>query len=307
MEKMSIKEFGMVMGEMIESSLENVTVETVTIPKNNQQRVGLSIRKIGCNVAPTIYIEELYKKYLADSSLKNLRDEAIRVYNEAMKHPMPVVNEDVLSRKYLAENAFISLVGYEDCNIDYVRDIVGEVVCGNLLAMVRVAVTSPDSNPEEDGIQSFALTQSALEATGLTGTEIIAAAKANTIEKGFDCIEMNEMARMIAEYLPEELRDLAVPVIDVPMYILTNKEKCFGASAMCDYTLLKNIWTNIGDFFILPSSIHEVIVIADCEDIEVKELTELVQSVNAGSVAPEDKLTDSVYRFDGIAVRRVVD
>lgn len=76
---------------------------------------------------------------------------------------------------------------------------------------------------------------------------------------------------------------------------------------MCDYTLLKNIWTNIGDFFILPSSIHEVIVIADCEDIEVKELTELVQSVNAGSVAPEDKLTDSVYRFDGIAVRRVID
>lgn len=304
MEKMSIKEFGMVMGEMIESSLENVTVETVTVPKNNQQRVGLSIRKIGCNVAPTIYIEELYKKYLADASLKDLRDEVIKIYNEAMRHPMPVV-EDVLSRKYLAKNAFISLVGYEDCNIDYVRDIVGEVVCGNLLAMVRVAVTSPDSDPEEDGIQSFALTQSALESTGLTGTEIIAAAKANTIEKGFDCIEMNEMARMIAEYLPEELRDLAVPVIDVPMYILTNKEKCFGASAMCDYTLLKNIWTNIGDFFILPSSIHEVIVIADCEDIEVKELTELVQSVNAGSVAPEDKLTDSVYRFDGIAVRRV--
>lgn len=304
MEKMTMKEFGLVLGEMIESSLNNVTVESVTIPKNNQQRTGLSIRKIGSNIAPTIYIEELYKKYLADASLKDLRDEAIRVYNEAMKHPMPVVNEDVFSRKYLAENAFISLIGYES-NIDYARDIVGEVVFGNLLAMVRVAVTSPDSDQEEDGIQSFALTQSALEATGLTGTEIIAAAKANTIEKGFDCIEMNEMARMIAEYLPEELRDLAVPVIDVPMYILTNKEKCFGASVMCDYTLLKNIWTNIGDFFILPSSIHEVIVIADCEDVEVKELTELVQSVNAGSVAPEDKLTDSVYRFDGIAVRRV--
>lgn len=303
MEKMTMKEFGMVMGEMIESSLENVTVESVTIPKNNQQRTGLSIRNIGSNIAPTIYIEELYKKYLDDASLKDLRDEVIRVYNEAMRHPMPVVNEDVLSRKYLAENAFISLIGYEN-NIDYVKNIVGEVVFGNLLAMVRVAVASPDSDGS-DGIQSFALTQSALESTGLTGTEIIATAKANTIEKGFDCIEMNEMARMIAEYLPEELRELAVPIIDVPMYILTNKEKCFGASAMCDYTLLKNIWTNIGDFFILPSSIHEVIVIADCEDVEAKELAELVQSVNADSVAPADKLADSVYRFDGIAVRRV--
>lgn len=300
---MIIKEFGFVIGEMIESCLQDVTVETVNVRKNNQQKIGLSIRKIGSNIAPTIYIDELYEKYLVGASLEALRDEVINIYHEAMRHPMPVV-EDVFSRKYLAENAFISLIGYES-NIDYARDIVGEVVFGNLLAMVRVAVTSPDSDPEEDGIQSFALTQSALEATGLTGAEIIAAAKANTIEKGFDCIEMNEMAQMVAEYMPEELRGLALPVIDIPMYILTNKEKCFGASAMCDYTLLKNIWKTIGDFFILPSSIHEVIVIADCEDVEAKELTELVQSVNASSVAPADKLVDSVYRFDGIAVRRV--
>ncbi len=301
MDKMTIKEFGLVLGEMIESFLNNVTVESVTIPKNNQQRAGLSIRKIGCNVAPTIYIEELYKKYLADASLKDLRDEAIRVYNEAMRHPMPVVNEDVFSRKYLAENAFISLIGYES-NIDYARDIVGEVVFGNLLAMVRVAVTSPDSNPERDGIQSFALTQSALEATGLTGAEIIAAAKANTIEKGFDYIEMSEMARMIAECLPE-FEDIAAPPI--PMFILTNKEKCFGASAMCDYTLLKSIWKTIGDFYILPSSIHEVIVMAEDEDVSSKELAELVQNVNSDAVPAEEKLVDSVYRFDGIAVRRV--
>ena len=297
---MIIKEFGFVIGEMIESCLQDVTVETVNVRKNNQQKIGLSIRKIGSNIAPTIYIDELYEKYLVGASLEALRDEVINIYHEAMRHPMPVV-EDVLSRKYLAENAFISLIGYES-NIDYARDIVGEVVFGNLLAMVRVAVTSPDSNPERDGIQSFALTQSALESTGLTGAEIIAAAKANTIEKGFDCIEMNEMAQMIAECLPD-FGDIAAPPI--PMYILTNKEKCFGASAMCDYTLLKGIWKTIGDFYILPSSIHEVIVMAEDEDVSSKELAELVQNVNSDAVPVEEKLVDSVYRFDGIAVRRV--
>ena len=208
---------------------------------------------------------------------------------------MPDVNEDVLSRKYLAENAFISLIGYEN-NMDYVKNIVGEVVFGNLFAMVRVSVASP--NPKGDGIQSFALTQSALESTGLTGAEIIAAAKANTIEKGFDCIEMAELLKQI---LPEDI----LPAVGIPMYILTNKEKCFGASAMCDYTLLKNLWQDIGDFFILPSSVHEVIVAAEDEGMCAKELAELVQCVNTEAVLPEDKLVDSVYRFDGIAVRRV--
>lgn len=295
MDKMTMKEFGNVLGEMIESSLENVTVEPVTVPKNNQQRVGLSIRKIDSNIAPTIYVEELYEKYLAGVSLKDLKAEVISIYKEAMKCPMPDVNEDVLSRKYLAKNVFISLIGYEN-NIDYVKNIVGEVVFGNLFAMVRVAVASP--NPKEDGIQSFALTQSALESTGLTGAEIIAAAKANTIEKGFDCIEMVELFKQI---LPEDI----LPAVGIPMYILTNKEKCLGASAMCDYTLLKNLWQDIGDFFILPSSVHEVIVAAEDEGVNAKELAELVQCVNTEAVLPEDKLVDSVYRFDGIAVRRV--
>lgn len=296
--KMAIKEFGMVLGEMIESSLENVTVEPVTVPKNNQQKTGLSVRKIDSNIAPTIYVEELYEKYLAGVSLEELKAEAISIYNEAMKYPMPDVNEDVLSRKYLAKNAFISLIGYES-NVDYVKNIVGEIIFGNLFAMVRVAVASPDSDGL-DGIQSFALTQSALEATGLTGAEIIAAAKANTIEKGFDCIEMAELFKQI---LPEDI--LPDVGIGIPMYILTNKEKCLGASVMCDYTLLKNLWQDIGDFFILPSSVHEVIVAAEDEGVNAKELAELVQCVNTEAVLPEDKLVDSVYRFDGIAVRRV--
>lgn len=296
MDKIAMKEFGMVLGEMIESSLENVTVETVTVRKNNQQKTGLSVRKIDSNIAPTIYVEELYEKYLAGAALKDLKAEAILIYNEAMKYPMPNVNEDVLSRKYLAKNAFISLIGYEN-NVDYVKNIVGEVVFGNLFAMVRVAVASPDSDGL-DGIQSFALTQSALESTGLTGAEIVAAAKANTIEKGFDCIEMAELFKQI---LPEDI----LPAVGIPMYILTNKEKCLGASAMCDYTLLKNLWQDIGDFFILPSSVHEVIVAAEDEGVNAKELAELVQCVNTEAVLPEDKLVDSVYRFDGIAVRRV--
>lgn len=299
MEKMAMKEFGMVLGEMIESSLENVTVEAVTVRKNNQQKTGLSVRKIDNNIAPTIYVEELYRKYLAGVSLKDLKAEAISIYNTAMKCPMPDVNEDVLSRKYLAKNAFISLIGYEN-NADYVKNIVGEVVFGNLFAMVRVAVASPDSDGL-DGIQSFALTQSALESTGLTGAEIVAAAKANTIEKGFDCIEMAELFKQI---LPEDILP-DIGDIGIPMYILTNKEKCLGASAMCDYTLLKNLWQGIGDFFILPSSVHEVIVAAEDEGMCAKELAELVQCVNTEAVLPEDKLVDSVYRFDGIAVRRV--
>lgn len=53
-----------------------------------------------------------------------------------------------------------------------------------------------------------------------------------------------------------------------------------------------------GDFFILPSSIHEVLIVPDNGQMGLRDLEDMVKEVNATQVAPEDKLTDSVYHYD---------
>ena len=53
-----------------------------------------------------------------------------------------------------------------------------------------------------------------------------------------------------------------------------------------------------GDFFILPSSIHEVILAKDNGFLHAEELTDLVQAVNQTEVAPEERLSDNAYHFD---------
>lgn len=50
-----------------------------------------------------------------------------------------------------------------------------------------------------------------------------------------------------------------------------------------------------GDYFILPSSINEVIVVPDDGSLDHKELKEMVNEINHTQVAPEERLTD-VYR-----------
>ena len=50
-----------------------------------------------------------------------------------------------------------------------------------------------------------------------------------------------------------------------------------------------------GDFFILPSSIHEILIVPDNGKMELEAM---VKEVNATQVAPADKLTDSVYHYD---------
>ena len=53
-----------------------------------------------------------------------------------------------------------------------------------------------------------------------------------------------------------------------------------------------------GSFYILPSSIHEVILIPDDGDMDVKWLLSLVTSINKDMLLPQDKLTDSIYYYD---------
>lgn len=51
-------------------------------------------------------------------------------------------------------------------------------------------------------------------------------------------------------------------------------------------------------FYILPSSLHEVLIIPDCMDVSPKELGAMVREVNRCAVEKVDQLSDRVYRYD---------
>ena len=53
-----------------------------------------------------------------------------------------------------------------------------------------------------------------------------------------------------------------------------------------------------GDYFILPSSVHETLVVPDDGRVSLQELTDMVKEVNMTQVNPEDQLTDQVYHYD---------
>ena len=87
---------------------------------------------------------------------------------------------------------------------------------------------------------------------------------------------------------------------EIPMYILTNKEQYNGAVMVCDKDTMDSVAEEIGrNFYILPSSIHEVIIVPNSdEELASDTLRSLVSEVNSTQVAAEDRLSDNVYRYD---------
>ena len=84
----------------------------------------------------------------------------------------------------------------------------------------------------------------------------------------------------------------------MPAYILSNQRGVNGAAAMLYEGILDVFCEAIGGgIMILPSSIHEVIIIPQ-NDEQTDAYVNIVKDINKAVVAPRDKLTDSVYQYD---------
>lgn len=53
-----------------------------------------------------------------------------------------------------------------------------------------------------------------------------------------------------------------------------------------------------GNFFILPSSIHEIILVKDTGDFDINNLLEMVTDINSSIVRPSERLSDNAYHYD---------
>lgn len=86
---------------------------------------------------------------------------------------------------------------------------------------------------------------------------------------------------------------------EIPMYIVSTESGINGASAIFYDGICEEIREKLGDdFYIIPSSIHEVITVPKSMSPNISRLKAMVECVNATEVKEEDRLTNSVYTYD---------
>ena len=113
---------------------------------------------------------------------------------------------------------------------------------------------------------------------------------------------MRTMAEVMAQMMGMSVEDFPMDMSGPQMYVVTNEEGFHGAAAAFYPDFMDNAAKELGgNFFILPSSVHEMLFLPDDGHMNVSELRDMVTSINASEVAPADRLTDSVYHYDAEA------
>ena len=109
---------------------------------------------------------------------------------------------------------------------------------------------------------------------------------------------MNEV--MVEMMGREQAEMMGIPIDgEEQMFVATVPDKIHGAGIIAYQDFMDQAAERVGgDFYILPSSIHEILIVPDNGQMDLAQLQDMVREVNATQVLPEEKLTDNVYHYD---------
>lgn len=242
--------------------------------KNGVQKHGIAIRYKGSNCAPNIYIDEMLA---SKKSVSEIVDEILHI-SESNK--VPEINaEEYFTPEYLESHVYMTL--QRKSGDDFITKAVG--FDEDLEIVMRVAVSGPF------GPSSFKMNEATLNMSGISETILWNWAVENTFKESV-IYTLKDVYRKIYNVEPD--------LPDMPFWVVTNKELYQGAASILNERLLKEFSekTGIHEFKVVPSSIHEMILIPVLElDMSDSVMEEMVKEVNLTMVPPEEVLSDKVY------------
>ncbi|MBP3718843.1 MAG: hypothetical protein J6I58_04915, partial [Eubacterium sp.] len=191
-----------------------------------------------------------------------------------------------------------------DNNFDYLFDHPYMQVEGfdNLVAIAVIKIEEMSILTGSD-VTSAPINDRMLELLDMSKKELFEYAKNNSMsnEPAEICSMKDKLLSiMFPGGVPEDepMVDAMFPD-DMPMYVVSNKSMMWGASTLMYDGILEQIHDTIGDdYVILPSSIHEVIVVKQTAGIDTAEMVNMVKEINGAVLSPEEVLSNSIYQYN---------
>lgn len=278
-------------------------IKIYQVTKNNSLELdSLVILKKDNNFAPNIYLLPYYEEHLNGAKVKELAEKLCNTYYQ---YRVPAISK---SFTYAFEDIkdFITyrLVSYERNRklLEKIPHIMYLDMAITFHCLVR---------EDNEGIGTIRITNEHMQLWNISLQELHQRAISNTSRlfpfhiQSMDEVILGMLGENDMDCRDKEQSELILKDITMhqeadnrKMYILTNQKGINGASCLLYENVLKDFSKQIqSDFFILPSSIHEVILVPYDRTMTKEILSEMVRDVNHTQVARDEILSDNVYYY----------
>ncbi len=281
-----VKEIRVKMGDAFQIGKREVT------KNNNVKLTGIVVMKEGADIGPYIYLDEFYREY-ESGGMKS--DEIVNeVCRLILKHLEDVPDVDIsgfCDWETVHGDIYPKLV-----NAEQNKGLLEKIPHRDFLdlAVVYYAVAR-DHTKEESG--TILIHNGHMEIWGQEEEDLYQTALMNMRADGeADLITIERIVEhMLGITFPEQDGNASK---DKDMYILTNHRRRFGAAEILDKKTLRTIADKVGDgFIVLPSSLHETIILPPKDAKKYDGLAKMVREVNDTQVDREERLSYHVYVY----------
>ncbi len=253
----------------------DTTITVHRILRNNQVAVeGLTILESGFNISPTIYLKEYYEDLQRGMSFPSVFQEILDTYY----HYRPTEPIDLSFFKKFQNVS--SRIAYKLIHYERNRELllgIPHIPFLDLAIVFYCLVTS--GGPTN---ATILLTNDHLRFWNTDRDAIYRLALENT-------------PLLLGSRFEQTSFSVSSPI---PMYMLTNESGYLGASCLLYNHLLKQLSDRLdADLYIIPSSVHEVLLVPATVHMKPADFNRMIVEVNSSQLSSEEILSDHVYYY----------
>lgn len=277
---------------------ENYKVRINDVRKNNGVVLsGLTVTQDDSNISPTIYLNDYYNEYEnGRATLVNVVNDVLDTYNRNK------VNRSVDMRSFLNYECARESVIYKLVNTEKNKELLEDVPhieFFDLSIIFQYLIAN-----ESFGTASILIHNAHMKLWDISVDELYRDAKENT--QKLQKYEIKDMKEVICEIMQSEnpkefdYEQCMSELLDcIPMYVLSNKSRVEGAACIIYPELIRDFAdATDSSLYIIPSSIHEVLLLPTENIDESEEIKNMIREINDSQVKLEEILSYSLYFYD---------
>ena len=259
--------------------------------KNGKEIDAFTITKEGTEATPTFYFRNFLEDYKKGSLVADIAENVLEMYFYAVKNS-PINIDDCQDFNIQKDN-----ICYKVVNKEAYKNQLPFIPHINFfdLAIIFYSILLID----EENEMSFTVTNDILKLWNVTPQELFILATKNTPR--LLPINITSLNALMFQIDIPQYETISETIDNLPhdyVYAITNEYTKNGFSGIFYPGVLKCLGKRFGNFYLLPSSIHEALIVpADC-GMTPEYLKEMVHSVNTDIVSPDEYLSDSIYQYD---------
>lgn len=258
---------------------------------------GLTVTQDDSNISPTIYLNSYYEEYIKGrATLVNVVNDVMDTYRRNK------VNQSVDMRYFLSYESVKERIIYKLVNTEKNKELLEDVPH---IEFLDLSIIFQCLVSQEDlGRASILIHNVHLKLWEVSVDALYQAAKENTQRlQGYEIKGITEVLQeiMCAEEVENIVDEDCMSAFSgsVPMYVLSNKNRVEGAACMLYPNLIQDFAKAIqSSFYIIPSSIHELLLLPTEHLEESQEIKHMIREINDTQVSVEEILSYSLYLYD---------